>query len=99
MGGKIIFYKIKYLGKNTRKLSGILKDDLTKFNTFYKSGKHNSFPYSSKIMNGFILGTVLSNHMDGLPSSYDNVNKKLEDLKLEGSQGLAHLTSFLFIIL
>lgn len=90
------FYKIKYKGKNTRKLSGILKSDITKFDTFYKNGRHNSFPYKIKEMNGFILGTILANHMEGLPSSYDNKHKTLEDLKLEGSQGLAYLTSFLY---
>jgi len=90
------FYKIKITGKNKRKLAGILKTEISKFKSFNKNNRHNSFPYDIKEMNGYVLGTILANHMDGLPSSYDNSKKKLEDLKLEGSQGLAYFTSFLY---
>jgi hypothetical protein len=91
------FYKIGYTKTSKRKLGKILKkEDVTQFKEFNKAGKEHSFALPIKQQQGFVLGTILSNQMSNIPSSYDKLEKKLTTLNIKPSQGLAHLTSFLY---
>jgi hypothetical protein len=90
------FFKVEYGPKSPKNLKGILVSELPSFSPFPKDSKIHFFPRKTEKMGSLILGSVLSNHMDGLPPSWDMREKKLADLSISDDSGLAHFTSFLF---
>ena len=74
---------------------GLLEDKKNLASIFYR-GNPIIVIDKSKPKGKFIFGTLANNQMFDLPSSYDNNTKKLADLPIADTQGLAHYTSFLF---
>lgn len=66
----------------------------------YVSVLHNGNPVividTNKEVGKFIFGTMANNQMNDLPSAYDNKTKKVAELPIVPTAGLAHYTSFLF---